>query len=171
MKILTSIAVLAVLVGGASAAQSNGTKTIKAYYAKVDKLTLKKDVEGLHKLMVANTAQDYLFLFPPDRSGKSKTRTRQETINDLEKVMPMIATFSKASTQVKKLVTAKDSIVAYVIIDIQMTSLPKGDGKIHKLGSRILAEDTWVRVGSDWKLRTSKSAGDSKTLDGKPFSQ
>jgi len=150
-----------------SVAQSNPTKIFKAYYAKTDAFTLKKDVAGLSKLMIDSATNDFVYISRPTKAGKSSTRNREQTIQDMTRVMPMVEKFSKVETTIVSSLPGKNSIVLTISNTVEMSTSTGPDGKPHKLVNHATSKDTWVKQGSTWKIKSAQNLKDDMKVDGK----
>ena len=168
MKTISSL-ILIVAAGSALAAQASAKQKIAAYYTKSDALTLKKDIPGLSKLLTNVTTSDFVSIEKPNEKGVSAKKTRAETLAVIAQVIPLVDKFDRAESHIEKYTPGSGSIVVTVTTSVAITTKPDPKGKVHKLVDIAKSDDTWVKVGADWKLKSSKTLSEKMTENGQPF--
>lgn len=166
LRVPLFVAALATACSG-FAARSGIPPTILAYYAKSDRLTLKKDAPGLAKLMTENLTADYMYTGLADKAGKVSTIKRAQFIQGIAEVMTHIDFFSKAVTHIDRVIVGKTAALVTISSVVEMTTKLQPDGKVHKLVTHSKVDTTWLKVGSTWKLKLSKVLSGDATIDGK----
>jgi len=162
------IAALLVIAASAAAAQSGESKKLQTIYSKLDALAMKKDIPGLRTLLHQVSTTDCVFIGVPDKSGKVQKKNRDETLQSLERVMPIIDAVTLSASHIEHLSAGKGFITVLVTSTTKMTTkkMPQ-DGKVHQIAEFSTSEDSWIKVGGNWKLKSSKTLTDKITNDGK----
>jgi len=172
MKILKPLSLIVIVAFAYSPAlaQSDAVKTMNAYYAKDDALTLKMDFAGLKKLKGEYSTKDYVSYGQPDKNGKAKKSTRAEEFKSLDGIAAFIDSVKSGQSHIEHLTLGKTTAVAIVSSrgELKTKKLPS-DGKAHMMGSISVSQDTWIKVGRSWKMKTSKTLSSHVTLDGRPL--
>ena len=160
---------LAIATSSAFAIQSPAQVkvTLQSIYAKMDNLASKKDIKGLRLLLSQVSTSDCSFISKPDGSGKTQAKTREDAMQSMEGVMPFIAVVNESSSKIDHVVVKKGVAVATVNSVVAMTTKSDKTNPAHKIVQKSKSEDTWVKVGSTWKLKISKTITETATQDGK----
>ncbi len=170
LKTLALIAGLA-LAGSNLAAQSGLSQKLRAYYNRYSELAAKKDVQGLAKFMTENSTADYRDIHLPDAAGHVQKTDLAEAVRDMKRGMAMLGTITKFAVHIEHLKPQQTSAVAIIHLTLACTLGKTPDGKVHKMALDERSEETWVKVGSRWKIKSSRTIKDSGTVDGIPVPQ
>jgi len=166
MKSIKPISILSacVVVALAFGSQAKAPAAIAAIYAKLDAVTLKKDVAGFSKLLGDVATKDCTII---DSKGKSTSASK--TMASMAKELAQFDKVNKSSSHIDKTVD-KGSTVVLTVSSVLDVTAKSPDGKAHQFVQTSTSDDTWVKVGSSWKLKLSKTTKEKTTLDGKPYS-
>lgn len=149
-------------------AQSDAASAIKAYYSKEDSLTLKLDVAGLKKLHEVILTDDYVSIEKADKKGKVQKKTKAEELANIGKLSQIIASVTSSVSHVDLVTSGKTTVQAIVTSSGELKTKPLGDGKAHTLSNTSKSQDTWVKVGGIWKMKSSRSLSNNLKVDGHP---
>jgi hypothetical protein len=134
-------------------------RMIQANYNREAAAFMRKDATGL----LANYAPDYV---ATQKSGKKLT------LDDIRPVLPdMFAAMSdiKDARAIKKFVF-KDSHAIVTVTDRAESKLK--NPKTRKNVRLVMVEtrrDVWVKLGANWKIKTSRTLSKKQTVNGKPL--
>lgn len=169
MKLLRLASLLAVasVTAFSLAAQGDITQKLQAVYSKLDALALKKDMTNLTKVLYENTTKDCVFIAKPDANGKREQKTREDTMKTMTGVMPLVDKIDMSKSHIDHVKVGPNSVVATVTSILAMTTKKTDATPAHKIVEKSTSEDTWVKVGGSWKLKSSKTLTDVVTQDGK----
>lgn len=159
-----SIFTVGILAFAAVSAQGAQTQKIAPLYAKLDALSVKKDIAGMTKLLKEISTKDCIFI---NKQGKKQSPT--EVLSDMAMQLSAIGKFEKSTSHIDKTTVKGDNMVAFVTSNYALLTKAGPDGKTHKIAGTSQSEDTWVKSGSSWKLKLSKTTKESTTMDGKPI--
>ncbi len=164
---MKKLSILAICVAATSAfAYQGSTKsTLMGIYNKLDSLSVKKDMTGLTKLLKQVATKDCFFI-----TGKGEKQTVEKALSDMSKQMKVIVKFMNSTTHIDTLTTKGSMAVARVSSSYKLTSPIDPSGTPHLIESSQVSEDTWVKVGADWKLKSSKTLKENTKIDGKVVS-
>lgn len=151
------------------AAQGKLDSQIKSYYTQQDALTRKKDGPGLETLMTSHTTTDYVNVGKPNKNGKSASKSLAQNLAQMKQTLPFIDKFLKVNTRIDKVTVGRGSCVVTISTDVSMLTKKDPSGKTHTFESHDSSEDTWIKIGSAWKCRLSKTISDGMKIDGKSF--
>ncbi len=160
-----SVLMLGLAVATAMASQSVATDKLAPIYAKLDSLSLKKDMAGLSKFLTEMAAPDCVFI---NKTGKKQTP--KEILGDMGAQMNAIDKFVKSSSHIDKATAPKGGIIVATVTSTYSILTKKGpDGNAHKITGSSQSQDTWVKSGPTWKLKISKTIKETTLMDGKPL--
>ncbi len=153
---------------GAKNLPQNPTKQFEHYYQTLDSLLIQKDVKGTLALIRDSHTADYTHESKPDVRGQRTKRNLKETIESVEKAVRWMAAFKESVSKVEKVSLSPHKAVVTVISSLSgiTPKTPNGKNQIMVLYSK--SEDTWVQVGSKWKIKVIRTLEDRMTIDGKP---
>lgn len=164
MKTLSMIAI-SVFAVVAAASQSAPTQQLTPIYAMLDALTVKKDMKGLTKMLTSITTKDCVFI-----TAQGKKQTVSDVTGSMTMQMGMIDKVVKSTSHIDKIANSGNSVVATVTSAYELLTKAGGDGKTHKIEGTSKSDDTWIKVGASWRLKSSKTLKEATTMDGKPVS-
>ena len=156
--------VVAVVAASAFAGSAGDVKKITATYAKMDACSVKKDVQGLRALLTGIATKDCAFV---DHTGHKQSV--DQVLNQMAMQMGAIDKFSKSTSHVDKTVEKGATITAIVSSAYALVTKAGPDVKTHKVEGTSISEDTWVKVGTEFKLKSSKTTKETTKMDGKAF--
>jgi ketosteroid isomerase-like protein len=155
---------LAVLLGGSCVAPvmadatANAKKEIQSLYDKMDAAAAKKDIKG----MTASLDPNYMAV-----SAKGQKMTLQQMRGQMTQIMTMLKEL-KTKTVIQKL-TLKGKTAT---VNTKQTLTSKGMNPQSQQTMKIEVQDTstntWVKSGTTWKLKETKSLATKQFLNGKP---
>lgn len=117
-----------------------------------------KDSEAQSRLLT----DDYTAVGPD-----GTVTTKKQVLADMKGQMAMLRDVTWVRTITKLDVT--DGKTAVATVEGHLTGTTSGkDGKDHKLELLATTGDTWILVGTDWKLKHSRVSKFRMTFDGKP---
>jgi len=166
LKSLVFVAILAVATS-AMATHSDVSSKLRALYAKMDSLSMKKDVPGLSAFLKKTSTDDCTFISKPGKSGVPERKSRDQAMQTLARVMPVIDKVSTCASHIDSIHVSGSSAVATVTSRIVMITKAGSGGPAHKIAQKSKSEDTWVLVGGSWKLKVSKILTETVSQDGK----
>jgi len=170
MKFSNGLLLVALLAGtGCAGKQADPSPQIKAFYSDDDALFQKMDAAGAIKLVTDNFEPDYVSYSKPDASGKRTKRTLAVEIASIKQIMNLTESIPKSESRVESLEVTGDTAVAKVTSTIEMKTKPGPGGRpSHTLTAFSKSEDTWIKVGASWKLKSAKILESTMAIDGKP---
>gem|GEM_PF-2041087 len=163
MKKISTLAI-ALLAVSAMAGSAADVKKIAAVYSKMDGYSVKKDMTGLKSLLNSIATKDCAFTDP-----KGKAQTVGQVLGQMAMQMGAIDKFITSTSHIDKTTEKGTTIVATVSSNYALLTKAGADGKAHKIEGSSVSIDTWVKVGSDWKLQGSKTTKETTKMDGKVF--
>jgi hypothetical protein len=165
IKTVVALALLA-LAGSGFSAQKGLSPSIKAYYAKNDALTIKKDLKGVQKLYADTYTADFVSLGNPNKSGKVTTRSRAQEIATVAQAIPFIDKFAKFETRIDHVTLGTGTATIKTTSRVLMQTVADPSGKKHEISGSSTSEDLWVLVGGVWKMKSSKTITEDMKMDG-----
>jgi len=168
MNSLTTLSIVAIFLAASAsqAAQETPTKVFQAHYDKSDHLFQKMDIDGLAKLILESHTSDFSAISRPDKAGKVVKRTIAQTVAGLKPSLQLMHSFEKVASHIDKVAGTSASPVLTVSTTIEATTKKLGDGKTHKLKIVSASEDTWVKEGLTWKIKSARVVSRNMTFDG-----
>jgi hypothetical protein len=160
-----AILLVSALAGMCMAGQTQVPAPIKTYYQQADALLKKMDAPGLEKLTLASHTKDFESTTLPDKSGKVSHRSLPETIRFIKPQLTLMEEFTKVVSHIDNAKNDGDSFVLTISSNISATMKKMRDGLAHKLVVMGTSEDTWVKSGVTWMLKTTKVVSRRVTLD------
>jgi len=136
---------------------------IAAYYDKQDAVMLSNDANRITKFFKQNLTADFVAFEALDGAAKGHRRSLAEAIDEWTSFIGE-GKYTKYTHTLDHLTVGKTSAKVRVTISLVCRL---GDGA-HVLKSKSRVEDVWIKMGKDWKMKSSKTLGDSPSVDGKP---
>ena len=153
------------LVLAAGAAHGESLKSaIKKYDATIDNMMMKKDFEGMKKVMRAGSTPDFQYV--------ENSPGHPLNVDQMADHLKMgLSSFQKITTVDSHLVSLKHTGKTATGVSIySMGGIIMGqDKKPHKMLSSGKATNTYVKTASGWKVSKMVWGDDKMTLDGKPM--
>jgi hypothetical protein len=159
---VTPARALLVLLPAMTAAQTSPQAYFDGVYNKLSALTLKKDANGLSKLLKSVVTADFVYV--PAKGPKLSTTQLLSSMRSQFKAMGKI---NKSAQKLDKVVLKGDRAVVTVSSQYAM-EVPTA-GKKSKLVGSSVSNDTWVNTPKGWRLKEIKTLKETATLDGKPI--
>jgi hypothetical protein len=132
-------------------------KAIKDVYSEMAKDFMDKKFTAFSDIMTED--------FQASREGHPEQLTRDQVIKDFSAQRDKLSDI-RWTKKIEKL-DLKDG-VAHVLVDGKMRgTMNFGDGKHHSLDLKAKSEDDWIKIGSDWKLKSSHTTDITVKVDGK----
>lgn len=138
---------------------------ITALYAKLDGLTVKKNITDLKKVINETCSKDFTYT-----GADGASMTLENMLTNMETQMKAIDKVSKSKSNIIKCVIVKDLATLTVRSDTEMTGTNPADQKKHSIKTSDLSTDTWKKVGGKWMLKSVKVTSSSVWQDGKKIS-
>lgn len=165
----SAVLAVAAIAGAALALQYTAARQqIQAIYAKFDALTMKKDIAAFTKYFKESSTDDCVFI-EKDAKGKLVKQARQAVLEQFTSAMPMVDKVNTSRTHVDGVTASNGAFAATVTSKVSMTLVPDPDGKPHTIVEDSKSIDTWIKSGSQWKLKSSKMVTSKITKDGQPI--
>ena len=165
MKSLKISVIILMAATVASSLAIDAQSNIKAIYKSLDALTMKKDVDGLKKMIQSNTTKDFTYV-----GDDGKTLTGDAVFSNLAEQMKSIDKVKSSSTSLVSIVKKGDTITVKTKSATEMTAKTPGDEKLHVIKTTEGSVDIWKKVGAKWLLQSVKITSSGTWLDGKKVS-
>jgi hypothetical protein len=148
-------------ISASAVAQPSSAKTqIQALYDKAGGLLIHQDVNGFVKLLQETRTPGYTYI----------TKQGRHHLNDLLKSMSMVlSTFrvTKSSVRIDKISNSKDGVIVNITTIIGLETKATKSRTRHTVEQEVHGEDSWVRLGTQWKLKLSRIVTENVIEDGK----
>lgn len=170
MKRLRTFALISIATFASSVAlaQNQIPPAVRAYYDKENALTLKVDFDSLKKLRAEISTKDYVYVSKPNKAGVVTKKSRSEEDAQMDQLKSLIQSITKSTNHFDQVTLSNSTLVLVITSTGELKTKPMGgDGKAHLISNTAKSEDTWVKVGGTWKMKSSKSISDRMTFDGK----
>lgn len=169
---LTAVTVMttAALVSATESAKSKGSKgaspevekKLQTLYDKMGRLAKSKNVNGLVAVFNRTATSDFLYY---DKQGYSKDR--EEMSKDMKKQFQMVTSVTTTTNKIIKIKPAKNGYNVTVKSVYDMKAKNPSTGKSMRIQGNSISIDTWVKVGTDLKLKQVEITRESYMIDGK----
>lgn len=152
----------------APAAQAAVRQELEAHYARWAQAIKAKDRAALQQFIEQETTPDFV------SRGPEGTQTRQQVLDALKSTNEPWEPPQELRVKIDRLTLQGDKAVVRVSDQAEGVTTDRkltGDasGKPHRLVTRGVNRDTWVRTAAGWKLKRHEVLEVKTTLDGKPF--
>ncbi len=163
-RFLGLIALVALLGGSCLApamadATADAKKEIQALYDKMDVAAAKKDVKG----MTASLDPNYVAI-----SAQGQKMTLQQMKGQLTQIMTMLKEI-KTKTVILKIALKGKTATVNTKQSLTSNGTNPQSQQAMKLEVRDTSTNTWVKSGTTWKLKETKSLSSKQFLNGKPI--
>ncbi len=147
---------------GSSAASPEVRKKLQVLYDKMGRLAKTKNVNGLVAVFTRTATPDFLYY---DKQGYSKDRS--EMAKDMKKQFQMVTSVATTTNKIVKIKPAKNGYNVTVKSVYDMKAKNPSTGKSMRIQGNSISIDTWVKTGSDLKLKQVEITRESYMIDGK----
>ncbi len=137
-------------------------KKLQTLYDKMGRLAKTKNVNGLVAVFTRTATSDFLYY---DKQGYSKDRG--EMSKDMKKQFQMVTSVATTTNKIVKIKPAKNGYNVTVKSVYDMKARNPSTGKPMRIQGNSISIDTWVKVGSDLKLKQVEITRESYMIDGK----
>lgn len=137
-------------------------KKLQTLYDKMGRLAKSKNVNGLVAVFARTATSDFLYY---DKQGYSKDRN--EMSKDMKKQFQMVTSVATTTNKIVKIKPAKNGYNVTVKSVYDMKAKNPSTGKSMRIQGNSISIDTWVKVGSDLKLKQVEITRESYMIDGK----
>ncbi len=159
-----AILMLIVVSASATAQPSSAKSQIQSLYDKAGSLLIRQDVKGFVKFLQETRTPGYIYI----------SKQGRHPLNELLKSMAMVLStyrVSKSSVQINKITNSKDGVIVAVTTILGLETKPTKAHTKHTVEQEVHGEDSWVRLGTKWKLKLSRIVTENVIEDGRTGKQ
>ncbi len=153
------LTIAALAVAGVASVQTNVKKVMNEKVTEALAAFKSRNLAWFEK----NSTDDYT------ETEKGKTFKKAEAMAQLKQVFAMSKSVQVSEEILSITMQGKNALVKEKTHFVGTLASPQGSGKTMKMEDTSISSELWVPVGSDYKLKYSKSISDNMLLDGKPF--
>jgi ketosteroid isomerase-like protein len=141
---------------------------------RADDAAVRKQLNGQYAKLAAafksKNANAVMALGTPDFSMKERNGVVSDakaSTEGIKQMFAMVKSFNRVDMKIHKLAVKGNQAVATTTYVYDSQTPPDPKGKSHRMVSKGLTKDTWVKAGSTWKVRSVEMLKDEMTMDGK----
>lgn len=142
---------------GASNADKQAERAIRAEYAKTVRYMKQKNLEGLLRQMTP----DFLYKTP-----KGEVMNKQMVEMAMREQFRLMRSVQKRTTTIKKMEFKGNTVLVTTEEELAFT-FADAQGKPHKAYTKATTRDTWVKTPQGWKVKMTESLSETTFIDGK----
>lgn len=138
-------------------------QSIQSIYDKISTLTMKKDLNALRKEMISTSTKDFVYV-----AKNAQPKDIAALTVEMKEQFKVVKKFNRNVNRIEKL-TVTGKTAKALVTGLYKIEIITPDKKLHVVSGISRTMDTWVKVGSEWKIREIRVLGETVTMDGKPL--